>query len=128
MKTKKILSFILAIAILSCIFVMPANAAEEETHQHIEVVILNEDIPEEVKERIITFYTNGGEEIEGRATYGLTCTLFGHKLETTEFYSIYHEARATSPRCLKKTYDYSFCTRCDYEESVLISSLYIVCC
>ncbi len=128
MKSKKILSFILAIAILSCVFVMPANAAEEENHQHIEVVILNEDIPEEVKEKIVSFYTNGGEEIEGSSTYGLVCTLLGHKLETTELYSIYHNARKTSPKCLKKTYDYSFCTRCDYEESVQVGEEYIVCC
>ena len=128
MKTKKILSLLLAFAIFSCVLIMPANAAEKETHDHIEIVILNEDIPEEVKERIIAFYTNGGGEKEGTATYGLTCTLFGHKLETTELYTIYHEVRETSPRCLKKTYDYSFCTRCDYEESVLVGNKYIACC
>ena len=128
MKTKKLLSFILAISMISCIFIMPADAAEAEVEEHIEIFIENENISEETKEKIIAFYTNGGEEQEGIATYGLTCTLLGHKLETTKVSKITHEVRATSPRCLKKTYDYSTCTRCDYEESVLVSNQYIACC
>ncbi len=128
MKTKKMLSLILAISMLACMFIMPANAAETETNKHIEIVIENENISEETREKIITFYSNGGEEKEGIATYGLTCTLLGHKLETSAVYKITHKVRATSPRCLKKTYNYSACTRCDYEESVLLSSAYIACC
>ena len=128
MMTKKILSFILAIAMLSCMFIMPVNAAETEADKHVEIIIVNQNISEETKEKAFAFYTNGGEEKEGVATYGLTCTLLGHKLETTGVYKITHEVRATSPRCLKKTYDYSACTRCDYEESLLTSSTYIVCC
>lgn len=127
MKTK-LLSIILAFAILGCIFVMPANAAENETHEHIEIIIVNEDVSEETKEKAIAFYTNGGDEKEGVATYGLTCTLLGHKLESTKVYKITHEVRTSAPRCLRKTYDYSTCTRCDYEESVLVSSIYIDCC
>lgn len=128
MKTKKLLSIILAIAILSCLFIMPANAAETDAHEHFEIIIVNEDISEETKEKIITFYSNGGEEKESVATYGLTCTLLGHKTESSTVYKINHEVRTTAPRCLKKTYNYITCTRCDYEESVLISSKYIACC
>ncbi len=129
MKTKKMLALILSIAMTACIFIMPANAAEAETHEHIEIIIENEDISEETREKIIAHFTNGGEECDGTsATYGLTCTLFGHKLESTRVYKITHEARSTSPRCLKKSYDYSTCTRCDYEENVLVGSEYIVCC
>ncbi len=128
MKTKKILALVLAIAMLSCIFIMPANAAEAETHEHFEIIIENEDISEETREKIIVFYTNSGEENDGAATYGLTCTLFGHKLESTRVYKITHEVRSTSPRCLKKTYTYEACTRCDYEKSTLMSSEYIACC
>lgn len=128
MKPKKLLSLILAITILGCMFIMPANAAEAETHEHFEIIIVNENISEETKEKAIAFYTNGGDEEDGTSTYGLTCTLLGHKLETTRVYKITHKVRTTAPRCLKKTYDYSTCTRCDYEESVLLSSAYIACC
>lgn len=128
MKTKKLLALIIAITMLTCIFVMPANAAETEAHEHIEIIIVNQNVSEETKAKAIDFYTNGGEEQEGTAAYGLTCTLLGHNLETTQVYKITHEVRSTAPRCLKKTYNYNTCTRCDYTESTLTSSTYIFCC
>ena len=128
MKINKILSLILALATLLCAVIIPANAAEADTHEHIEIIIENESISEETKEKIIAFYTNGGEEKEGVATYGLTCTLLGHKLESSKVYKITHKVRTESPRCLKKTYNYDACTRCDYEKSTLVSSAYIICC
>ncbi|MBQ8182670.1 MAG: hypothetical protein IJ025_02065 [Clostridia bacterium] len=130
MKTKRILSLILALTTLLCMAIIPTNAAEAdtETHEHVEIIIENEDISAETKEKIMAFYSNGGEEQEGIATYGLTCTLLGHKLESSVVYKITHKVRTTSPRCLKKTYNYESCTRCDYEESTLASQKYIVCC
>lgn len=131
MKIKKILSVIFAIAMLVSIFTMPTNAAntvETEAHEHIEIIINDENISDETKEKIIAFYSNGGEECEGATTYGLTCTLFGHKLESSLVTTVTHKVRTTSPRCLKKTYNYEACTRCDFEEDTLLSSTYIVCC
>ena len=131
MKIKKMLSVIFAIAMLVSIFTMPAhatNVAELETHEHIEIIIENEEISEETKEKIIAFYSNSDDECEGATTYGLTCTLFGHKLESSLVTTVTHKVRTTSPRCLKKTYNYEACTRCDFEEDTLLSSTYIVCC
>lgn len=128
MKTKKLLSFTLAIVMLSCIFIMPANAAETKNDENIVIIIENNNISEKTREKIIAFYSNGGEEKDGVATYGLTCTLLGHKLETSTVSKTTHKVRSTSPRCLKETYSYSTCTRCDYEKSTLVSSKYIVCC
>ncbi len=127
MKTKKILASVLAIAMLACMFIMPANAAEAEADEHIEIIIENQNLSEEAKEKIIAYYTNGGEE-QGAATYGLTCTLLGHDFEYTRVYKITHKVRTTSPRCLKKTYEHAICNRCDYSESTLASSIYIICC
>lgn len=128
MKINKLLSLILALATLLCAVIIPANATEANTNEHIEIIIENENISEETKEKIIAFYTTGGEEKDGVATYGLTCTLFGHKLESSAVTTINHKVRSSSPRCLKKTYNYESCTRCDYENSTLITSSYIVCC
>ncbi len=128
MKTKKLLSLILAIAMAACMFIMPGYAAETEVDENIVIIIENEDISEETKEKIIAFYSNGGEEQEGIATYGLTCTLFGHKLESSKVSKITHKVRSSAPRCQKNVYDYSACTRCDYEKSTLLSSTYIACC
>ena len=128
MNIKKLLSLILALATLLCAVVIPANAAEAETHEQIEIYIENENLSEETKAKIVAFYTNGGEEKEGIATYGLTCTLLGHKLESSTVATITHKVRTTSPRCLKKYYNYESCTRCDYENSTLVSQKYIACC
>ena len=128
MKTKKVFSLILALATLLCAVIIPANAKETKTHNHIEIYIEGNNISEETKEKAINFYTNGGEEKEGVATYGLTCTLLGHKLESTIIKTITHKVRSTSPRCLEKKYNYEACTRCDYESSTLLTSFYIACC
>lgn len=128
MKIKKVLALILTVAMLICAFIMPSSAAETVADENIEIIIENENISEETKSKIIAYYTNEEESTDNSTTYGLTCTLFGHNLETSAVYKISHKVRTTSPRCLKKTYDYGACTRCDYEESILLSSVYIICC
>lgn len=128
MKTKRILALILCVAMLFCAFVMPTNATETAVDEDTVIIIENENISEETKAKIIAYYTNGEDHNNDSATYGLTCTLLGHKLESSRVYKITHKARTTSPRCLKKTYDYDTCTRCDYENSTLLTSIYIVCC
>ncbi len=128
MKTKKVFSLLLALTTLLCAVIIPTNAAETEAYEHIEIYIENENLSEETVEKIIAFYSNGGEEKDGISTYGLTCTLFGHKLESSTVRTVTHKVRTSAPRCLEKTYNYKSCTRCDYEESTLIASEYIACC
>lgn len=64
----------------------------------------------------------------GATTYGLTCTLFGHKLESEMVVTITHKVNETAPRCEKTVYQVFHCTRCDYVESNFVSSVYIYCC
>jgi len=128
MKTKKIFSLVLVIAMLACMFIIPTNAVEIKTDENVEIIIENKNLSEKSQKRIIDFYTNGSEGQENSSTYGLTCTLLGHNFDYTRVYKITHEVRATAPRCLKKTYEHAMCTRCDYEESTLVSSAYIACC
>ena len=128
MKTKRILSLALTVVMLICAFVMPTNAAETVVDENTVIIIENKNLSEETKAKIIAYYTNEEEHNNDSSAYGLTCTLFGHKLETSVVRSITHKARATEPRCLEKTYDYEACTRCDYEKSTLGSSIYIFCC
>ena len=130
MKTKRFLSLLLTLAVLTGLFVIPTSAVETEevATAEIEIFIENEDISEETKAKIIAYYSDPNHEDDGIATCGLTCTLFGHKLESTTVRSVTHKASATAPRCLQKTYDYDACTRCDYEVSTLLTSTYIHCC
>ncbi len=128
MKKNRFIAMLMALAITISLFVIPASATEaEEPHTHVEVYFEDETLSEEFKEKATAYFLNGATD-ENAATYGLTCTLFGHKLETVQTTSITHKARTTAPRCLKRTYEYSACTRCDYETSTLVSTAYIHCC
>lgn len=133
MKNKKLLAMALAITTLLTIFIMPVGATEEQTNEDIEIVILNEDISEEAKAKIYAYYSDPDHNHEntdnGATTYGLICSVIGHKIDTSVVSVITHKARATAPRCLKKSYQHDVCTRCDdYETSTLIASTYINCC
>ena len=130
MKTKRFLSLVLTLAVLTGLFVIPTSAVETEevTTAEIEIFIENEDISEETRAKIIAYYSDPNHEDDGIATCGLTCTLFGHKLENSTVKTITHKARSTAPRCLQRVYDFDSCTRCDYEVSTLLTSTYIHCC
>ncbi|MBO5463249.1 MAG: hypothetical protein J6A49_08045 [Clostridia bacterium] len=130
MKTKRFLSLLLTLAVLTGLCVIPTSAVETEevATTEIEIFIENEDISEETRAKIIAYYSDPNHENDGIATCGLTCTLFGHKLEDSVVRSVTHKVRSTAPRCLEKTYTYEACTRCDYENSTLLGSSYIFCC
>lgn len=128
---KRIISLIMAVVSLFC--VMSVSAGAQGVDEGTVTVTVNEtaftfdaDTTEEFRERFIENYFNGEED--GVTTYGLMCTLFGHKIETTTVAAVTHKAKATSPRCLREIYDVDNCTRCDYTNSTLITSSYIVCC
>ena len=127
MKTKRFISLILSLVLFMSIFAIPASASHVHETGEIEVIIENDDLSEEMKEKIIAYYTDDNHD-DDTATYGLTCTLFGHKLEVTTTYTITHKASATAPRCLKTEYEHSACTRCDYQNAIVLSKTYIHCC
>ncbi|MBO5065325.1 MAG: hypothetical protein J6D06_04330 [Clostridia bacterium] len=127
MKTKRFISLLLTLALFMGAFAIPASASHVHETDEIVVVIENDELSDEMKEKIIAYYTDDNHD-DDTATYGLTCTLLGHKLEHTSTYTITHKARSTAPRCLKKTYDHAACTRCDYQESTVRTSQYIYCC
>lgn len=128
MKTKRICAFVLAATMLFCIFSVQTQAAETATQSDIDIYIENQEISEETKAKILEYYSVENPVDDGVATCGITCTLFGHNLEASTVVKVTHNARTTSPKCLKKTYAYEACTRCDYDSSTLLSSQYIICC
>ncbi len=130
MNTKRFLALLMTLAISLSIFVLPVAAEETCNHDHeeVEIIFVDENISDELKEKATAYLLNCEEESEDAETYGLTCTLLGHKLETTRAYKTTHKARSTAPRCLKRLYEYETCTRCDYQTSTVLSSTYIHCC
>ncbi len=129
MKIKSLFTILLVLTLLISTCVLPASAKETaENNVNVEIII-NSDVSEETKGKIEKYFATGEPATDGGAsTYGLTCTLFGHKLESTLVETITHKVSATAPRCVKKTYTYQACTRCDYETSKLIATEYIYCC
>jgi hypothetical protein len=124
---KKVVALILSLCFILSLGVIPASAEEAVENEKITIIIHNENISEETKEKLIAFYSDT-ENQDNSTIYGLTCTLFGHKLESTMTTVITHKVRATAPRCQQKKYNYESCTRCDYENSTLANSTYINCC
>lgn len=126
---KRIFAVLLVLTLLTCACALPVSAKNiEKENDNIEIII-HDEVSEETKAKIERYFATGApDENDGATTYGLTCTLLGHKIECTSVYTIEHKVSATSPRCLKKTYNYEECTRCDYEKATLISKIYIVCC
>ena len=128
MKIKSLFAILLAISLLTSTFVIPVSAKENSIDKNIEIII-NEEVSAETKAKIERYFATGEPAIDDDIeTYGLTCTLLGHKIESSIVATVTHKVSSTSPRCLKRTYDYEACTRCDYETSELINSMYIVCC
>lgn len=127
MKKLRIFSLVVAVALILSsmqIFAFAGDSAEA-AHEEITVIIHNEVSPE-TEERIIAHFH--GTELPVAQTRGVTCTLFGHKLDEGTTTTITHKARTTAPRCLEETYSYEICTRCDYAEYTLLGSVYIYCC
>lgn len=129
---KKILAVILAIASVFSLATFSASA--ENTDENTVVItrgdtdyIFEAGVSDDLMNSFI-YAIETEHDCDDTATYGLMCTLFGHKLETTTASTLTHKAKATDPRCLKRTYAIDSCTRCDYTSQTLLGSTYISCC
>ena len=131
MKLTKAICFVLALAFMFSAFQIFSFAEETDACAHNDgeiTVIVPETASEEAKAKIHAHFCGECDEAVSAETRGLTCTLFGHKLETGSTTTITHKVRTTAPRCLEEIYTYEICSRCDYESYLLASSAYIYCC
>ena len=126
---KRIIARIMAVISLFCVMSVSAVAEGEGTV----TITVNEtefifdvETTEDFRDKFIANYFNG--EDDGATAYGLTCTLFGHKIESTTVAAVTHKVLSTAPRCRREIYDVDTCTRCDYTKSTLKTSSYIDCC
>lgn len=132
MKLTKIICVILAITFALSALQIAAFAADDGKKAYCAhcvgeaEVIICDDVSPETAAKIKAHFSGIGSEQQ--AAKGILCTLFGHNLDTGVAKTITHKVRATSPRCLEETYEYQVCTRCDFSDSILIGSRYIVCC
>ena len=129
MKNKNLFAILLALTLLICTCVLPVSAKKDSNIKTDIEIIINDEVSEETKEKIEKYFASDEPVVDKDvSTYGITCTLLGHKLESSIVCTINHKVRSSAPRCLEKTYSYEACTRCDYENSTVIDSEYIYCC
>lgn len=128
---KKIIALVLVV--VSVFSVMSISAYAEDVNKNTVVVTVNEtafvfdeDTTEDFRNQFIAHYFNHSND--GASAYGLTCTLFGHKIESSVVTTVTHKVRSTDPRCLQETYNAETCSRCDYTNATLLASAYISCC
>lgn len=129
MKIKSLFVVLIVLTLLTCNFVIPTSAKEVAVNENIEIIILDENVSVGTRTKIERYFATGEPIIENNIdTYGITCSLLGHKITSTAVAVTTHKVRATAPRCVQKTYNYEECSRCDYENSTLIKTEYIPCC
>ena len=134
MKIKKPIATLLVLCLLLPIAVCFAGAAG--TAQAVpavrcrccdtEVIIHSTDISEITRQRILASFGIG--EAPEMPERGITCDLFGHNLQVTNTTTILHMQKANPPRCKQLLYSVETCTRCDYQNRILLNTTYIYCC
>ena len=126
-KITKIIAFIL-IAVFA---VVPVTHASDHTYIYqsgnIEITITHAGLSEEKLLYIAQLLESGETKVDSQ-TYGLTCTLFGHKLVTSTSEVITHMVYDSYPHCKRECYNVTSCERCDYMETELISTSAVGCC
>ena len=62
------------------------------------------------------------------SSYGLMCTLFGHKNTQEMVTTITHCVNSTSPRCMQENFLITTCSRCEETTVERVSYNFITCC
>lgn len=127
---KKIISVLLAIILLAFTCV---SASANETIGNVytigdKTVVFEGTSAFTIEEQQYIAELLANPAVEPSATYGLMCTLFGHKNSTETVTTITHCAKANSPRCLQENFLVTACSRCDESTVERISYQYITCC
>lgn len=129
---KKIISVFLIVTLFALSATIITSASESSTvvittdEAEYTVEFENTNISKEQREAIAYNLVFGKDD--NIQTYGLMCTLFGHKTEGTSISVITHKVKTTSPRCKRDSYVITTCTRCDYYDEEYTGTSYISCC
>ncbi len=130
MNKKRIIAILTAFILICCGMHASAYAEYIENDNVYNAdgitIYFEEGLSDREKALIIAELT--GEKADAASARGLTCTLFGHKLTTTQTVSIRHKVYSSAPRCVRDTYTVDVCSRCDYTSSTLSGSERIYCC
>ena len=129
---KKLTKMIALLLVATFAFASAVHATESTyvyQEENIEIRIPHNGLSEE-KLLHISQLLLSGETNTDTQTYGLMCTLFGHKLVTAETQVITHMVYDTYPYCECEYYEVTICERnnCNYSEIELLSIDKVGCC
>ena len=128
-KLTKIFALLLAMVFAFAPAIHAANTTYTYQVNNIEVRITHDGLNEEKLLQLAQFLAKGENNGDMQA-YGLMCTLFGHKLVSTENQVVTHMVFDTYPHCEAKFYTTVLCERnnCNYAETELNSVETVGCC
>lgn len=126
MKYFRIFICVLLFAVLAVNIVAEANNSYTFDYKEENITVTFESqLSEESCKEISDFLVYGNKD--ARISTLSFCWLFGHNLTTSNVIVIKHEVNPISPRCLRETHEVKTCSKCDYMEDEIISSVYISC-
>lgn len=128
-KLTKTLALLLAMVFAFAPVLHASNTTYIYQVNNIEVRITHDGLSEDKLLQLAQLLA-GGSSNSDIQTYGLMCTLFGHKLVTTENEVVTHMVFDTYPHCELKHYTTTLCERnnCNYAETELLSTSKVGCC
>ena len=128
-KITKMLALLIAMVFAFASTVNATDTTYIYQEDNIEITITHSGLSEEKLFRIAQLLISGESVIDAQ-TYGLMCTLFGHKLVTTGDEVVTHMVYETYPHCERKYYETTTCERnnCNYAEVELLVTEAIGCC
>ena len=130
---KRLISISLVIVLVFS-FVITSSADNSTSSNQIEIddftVIFEENtvFTKEEQQALAQIIVSPNNSDTNSQTYGVMCTLFGHKTTTETIEVVEHCVRDSSPRCLKSYCNLTVCSRCDYTVNEVVGSIYIDCC
>lgn len=129
---KKIISIFLMVTLFVLSATIITSASESPTvvitTENAEYTIEFESTTLSEEQRMAIAHNLVFGKDDNAQTYGLMCTLFGHKTEQIKATKITHKVKTTSPRCKRDSYVITTCTRCDYYDEEYTGTSYISCC
>ena len=126
----KKISIFLLILVLIFSFSLSAFAQTKEVYVYnignVTVIFDESDTFDADTREVIAHKLVHGDD--GATSYGLMCTLFGHKYDEKTVTTITHCVEPDQPRCLEEHFIVQVCSRCDDTIVERIGYTYINCC
>ena len=127
MKKLLTLTLLAILLVFSCVSTSAQAAGSNILHFENVDIIFEEAcaLSDEAKQRVAEQLVYGEAPV---ATYGLMCTLFGHKTTTEIVDAVSHCVYSTAPRCVRETWQVVACSRCEHTEKTKVAREMIDCC